>query len=100
MLRGVVLLSVVASGLLAQPTFHKDVEPIMQASCQLCHRPNDIGPFSLLTYDDVATYAKDIGVYVGNNVMPPWKPDPTVGSFRNSYGITSDQRQTILDWVA
>ena len=72
----------------------------MQASCQLCHRPNDIGPFSLLTYTDVATYATDIGTYVGNNTMPPWKPDPSVGSFRNSYGITDDQRQTIVNWVA
>jgi hypothetical protein len=100
MFRGGVVLLVSACGLLAQPTFHKDVEPIMQAKCQQCHRPNDIAPFPLLTYSDAATYATDIGVYVGNNVMPPWKPNPSVGSFRNSYALTADERQTILSWVA
>lgn len=99
MSRGVLLSLFFVSGLLAQPTFHADVEPIMQAKCQQCHRPNDIAPFSLLTYDDAATYATDIGVQVGNNVMPPWKPVPGIGSFRNAYGLTSDERQTILDWV-
>src|ERR1019366_1917151 len=64
MFRGVVLSLFVVSGLVAQPTFHKDVEPIMQAKCQQCHRPNDIAPFSLLTYDDVSTYATDISVQV------------------------------------
>jgi hypothetical protein len=89
-----------AFGLEAQPTFHKDVEPIMQAKCQQCHRPNDIAPFSLLTYDDASTYATDIGVQVAAKVMPPWKPVPGIGSFRNSYALSDDERQTILDWVA
>ena len=94
MFRGVVLSLFVVSGLVAQPTFHKDVEPIMQAKCQQCHRPNDIAPFSLLTY------ATDISVQVGSNVMPPWKPVPGIGSFRNSYALTGNEKRTILDWVA
>ncbi len=100
MLRSLLLSLVIASGLPAQPTFHKDVEPIMQAKCQQCHRPNDIAPFALLTYDDASTYAADISLQVGNKVMPPWKPVPGIGSFRNSYALTDDERQTILDWVA
>jgi hypothetical protein len=99
MLRGALLSLCLASGLLAQPTFHKDVEPIMQAKCQQCHRPNDIAPFALLTYDDASTYAFDIRAQVGTKVMPPWKPVPGIGSFRNSYALTDAERQTILDWV-
>ena len=60
MFRRLLFSGFIASGLLAQPTFHKDVEPIMQAKCQQCHRPNDIAPFALLTYDDASTYAADI----------------------------------------
>jgi hypothetical protein len=90
----------VAPVLLAQPTFHKDVEPIMQAKCQQCHRPNDIAPMALLTYTDASTYSADIQLQVSTNVMPPWKPVPGYGSFRNSYGLTDAERQTILDWVA
>jgi hypothetical protein len=100
MLRGLLLSPFIVSILLGQPTFHKDVEPIMQAKCQQCHRPNDIAPFALLTYDDVSTYATDIGLQVGTKAMPPWKPVPGIGSFRNSYGLTDAERQTILDWVA
>jgi len=99
MWRSVVLLFVVVSGLLAQTTFHKDVEPIFQSKCQQCHRPNDIAPFALLTYDDAATYADDIRLQVSNKVMPPWKPVPGIGSFRNSYALSDAERQTILDWV-
>ena len=42
------------------PTFHKDVAPILNANCVSCHRPGEIGPMSLLTYDDVRPRAKDI----------------------------------------
>jgi hypothetical protein len=99
MLRDLVLLFIALSPLSAQPTFHKDVEPIMQAKCQQCHRPNDIAPFALLTYLDASTYAEDIRLQVGNKVMPPWKPVPGVGSFRNSYALSDAERQTLLDWV-
>lgn len=99
MSRSLLLLLFLAPVLFAQPTFHKDVEPIMQAKCQQCHRPNDVAPFSLLTFDDVSTYATDIRLQVSTNVMPPWKPAPGIGSFRGSYALTDAERQTILDWV-
>src|SRR5262249_28586066 len=34
----------------ASVTFHKDVQPILQTHCQGCHRPGEVGPFSLMTY--------------------------------------------------
>lgn len=100
MVRGVVLLAFCAFAAAAQPTFHEDVEPIMQAKCDQCHRPNDIAPFSFLTYNDASTYAIDIATQVGNHAMPPWKPVAGYGSFRNSYALTDDERHTILAWVA
>src|SRR5690242_11234496 len=99
MVRSVVLLTISAFSLLAQPTFHKDVEAIMQAKCQQCHRPNDIAPFALLTYADASTYMDDIRLQIANKVMPPWKPVPGIGNFRNSYALTDAERQTILDWI-
>ena len=42
------------------PTFTKDVAPILQRSCQNCHRPGSIGPMSLLTYDDARPWARSI----------------------------------------
>ena len=49
------LVVVLAASVAAQPrvTFTKDVAPILWTRCAPCHRPGEIGPFSLLTYDDV-----------------------------------------------
>ena len=44
----------------AQPTYTRDVAPIMQQKCQGCHRPDDIAPFPLLTYDDASSQASSI----------------------------------------
>ncbi len=84
---------------LAQFTYARDVAPIVQAKCQQCHRPNDIAPFALMTYDDVQTYAADIKTAVSAKVMPPWKPVEGFGSLRDSFALTDFERQVILSWI-
>ena len=59
------------------PTFHRDVEPILQASCQSCHRAGGIAPFSLVTYDDAKTAAALIASTTAARTMPPWGEDDT-----------------------
>src|SRR6266545_1986786 len=78
---------------------YRDVAPVLQSKCQRCHHPNDIAPFALMTYDDAQTWAADIRTAVSAGVMPPWKPVPGYGEFRDAYGLTADERQLILDWV-
>ena len=34
-------------------TFSRDIAPILQRSCQGCHRPGQMGPMSLMTYAEV-----------------------------------------------
>ena len=60
----------------ATVTFTKDVAPIVFQQCSTCHRPGELGPFSLLTYDDVRQHARQIAAVTKNHVMPPWKPEP------------------------
>ena len=43
-----------------QTTFHRDVERIIQARCQGCHRPGEAAPMSLLTYSEARPWAKAI----------------------------------------
>ena len=52
----------------AVPTYTKDVAPILFKNCTGCHRPGEIGPMSLLTYEDVRPRAKDIRDKVGDGV--------------------------------
>jgi hypothetical protein len=84
----------------AGPTYTKDVAPILFRNCTSCHRPGEIAPMSLLTYDDVRPRAKDIRDEVGEGHMPPWHADAPKGTFLNERGLTDDEKQTLLRWVA
>jgi len=55
-------------------TFYRDVLPVLQRRCQVCHRPGDVAPFSLMTYRQSVTWADDIKDYTQARKMPPWKP--------------------------
>ena len=72
-----------AASVPSQVTFHKDVEPILQNRCQECHRPGEIAPFSLLTYNEARPWAKAIKSSVLAKKMPPWFADPQYGHFSN-----------------
>src|SRR6266542_6622289 len=65
-------------------TFNKDIAPIIWTRCAPCHRPGEIGPFSLLTYDDVRRRAVQIAAVTSRRIMPPWKPEPGQGDFRDA----------------
>ncbi len=64
-------------------TFSKDIAPILQRSCQNCHRSDGVAPMSLVTYEEVRPYAKaikqrtSIGPHRG--VMPPWYMEKNIG---------------------
>ena len=67
----------------SSPTFTKDVAPILFSRCVQCHRPGEIGPMSLLSYQDVRPWAKAIRSKVVAREMPPWGADPQYGRFKN-----------------
>ncbi len=83
----------------AQPTYSREVSRIIQQKCQMCHRPNDIAPFALMTYDDAAAQGRAIQAAISQRIMPPWKPVPGSGQFQHDLSLTDDQRQTMLDWI-
>jgi mono/diheme cytochrome c family protein len=80
-------------------TFTRDVAPILQANCQGCHRPGEIAPFSLLTYDDAQSWAPLIKEYTQKRLMPPWKPVEGYGEFQDARRLTPEQIRTLADWV-
>ncbi len=83
------------------PTFSRDVVPILQRSCQNCHRPNSIAPMSLLTYDDTRPWARSIKARTETREMPPWFVDRTIGinRFKNDISLTDQEIATIGKWV-
>ncbi len=80
-------------------TFHKNVEPILQRSCQECHRPGEIGPMPLLSYEQARPWAKGIKAAVLQNKMPPWPADPHYAKFANDRSLTKAQIDTLAAWA-
>jgi len=94
---GVLLISCVAA--VAAPMFHKDVEPILQQHCQECHRPGEIAPMPLLTYQQARPWAAAIKSAVLKGSMPPWPADPKFGHFANDRSLTKEQIDTLVAWA-
>src|SRR5712692_5776702 len=81
------------------PTCSKDVAPIVQKNCQVCHRPGEAGPFSLLTYEDARPRATAIKNAVVAGKMPPWFADPPYGKFSNSMSLSASEIDSIVKWA-
>jgi hypothetical protein len=81
------------------PTFYKDVLPILQANCQSCHRPGEVAPMSLLTYDASRPWAKAIKTAVMKRQMPPWFAEPGYAHFENERRLSDQAITTIAAWV-
>jgi hypothetical protein len=80
-------------------TYYKDIAPILQKNCTVCHRPNDIAPMSLMTYEEVLPFARMIRENVVQRKMPPWHADPAFGDFVNDARLTDEEIATIDAWV-
>ncbi|GBC93378.1 Thiol-disulfide oxidoreductase ResA [bacterium HR15] len=80
-------------------TFAEHIAPILYENCTTCHRLGDIGPFPLQTYEDAKRWAKEIKFYTQNRQMPPWKPVPGWGEFREARRLTDEQIRLIAEWV-
>lgn len=83
----------------ANPTFSKDVAPILYKRCVECHRPGEAGPMALRTYAEVRPWAKAIKQAVVTRLMPPWDADPAVNHFANDRRLTDAELATVVKWV-
>ena len=81
------------------PTYNKDIAPILNAQCALCHRPGEVAPFSLLTYQDVAKRAALIATVTAKHYMPPWLPEPGYSQFQHERRLTDAQISLIAAWA-
>jgi len=93
------LASVVMFGADSVPTFDKDVLPILQRNCQVCHRPGEIGPMSFMTYQATRPWAKAIKAAVATKKMPPWFADPKYGRFANEKRLADAEIATLTAWA-
>ena len=82
------------------PTFSKDVAPILYKNCVSCHRPGEIAPMSLLTYDQARPYARSIRERIQLGSMPPWHAEAPAGTFMNERRLTGAEKEILVRWVS
>jgi hypothetical protein len=86
-------------------TFTKDIAPILQRSCENCHRPDGVAPMSLATYEDARPWARAIkqrtGIGPKAGVMPPWYVEKNIGiqQFHNDPSLSEDEIALIAKWA-
>lgn len=82
-------------------TFTRDIAPIMQENCQICHRESSVAPMSFVTYRDVRRYARRIREQVSRRLMPPYHLDVGVGiqDIKDDWRLEQEDIETIVAWV-
>jgi peroxiredoxin len=80
-------------------TYAKHVARILQKNCQECHRPGQVAPMPLLSYDDAAAWSATIREVVEEGRMPPWLADPRYGHFDNDRRLPKEDKETLLQWI-
>ena len=89
----------------ADVTFTKHIAPILQRSCQRCHRPDGGAPMPLITYEQVRPWARSIKTRTGlgphAGVMPPWFVEKNIGiqGFKQDPSLSDAEIATIAKWV-
>ena len=86
-------------------TFTKDIVPILQRSCQSCHRPGSIAPMSLISYEETRPWAKAIksrtAIRNRQGVMPPWyiEKDTGIQRYKNDVSLSEEEIAKIREWA-
>ncbi|MGE3508066.1 MAG: hypothetical protein AB7N65_04205 [Vicinamibacterales bacterium] len=85
----------------ASVTFSKDIAPIFQDKCEMCHRTEGMAPMSLVSYAEVRPWIRSIKRKVESGDMPPWYVDKTVGiqRFANDRSLSPREYDLIVRWV-
>lgn len=81
------------------PTWYKDIAPIILAKCAPCHQPGEAAPFSLLTWSDAAKRASFIKEVIQSRYMPPWRADREYTHFANERSLSDSEIALITRWI-
>ena len=96
---------IIAAQVPATVTFAKDIAPILQRSCQNCHRADGVAPMSLVTYEEVRPWARAIKTRTGigpkAGVMPPWYIEKNIGiqGYKNDPSLSATEVAMIAKWA-
>jgi hypothetical protein len=83
----------------APVTYCRDIAPLIQKRCQVCHHPGTAAPFPLVNYTDAVKWAENMKEAINDRRMPPWFADPKVGKWGNDRHLSDGEIKTFANWV-
>lgn len=83
----------------ATPTYYGEAKAIVDARCATCHQADDIGPFSLTTYEEVKTFEGAVRASIVNGTMPPWQPSDDCNTYLDNIDLSPDEKDVLLEWL-
>ncbi len=83
----------------SEVTYSNQIARLFQDRCVECHRPGEIGPFSLTSYDEALGWGETVREVVDQGRMPPWFADPKIGHFENDARLSDEEKELINKWV-
>ncbi|MBW3539455.1 MAG: redoxin domain-containing protein [Planctomycetes bacterium] len=81
-------------------TWCRHIAPLVWSRCAGCHRAGEVAPFPLLSYEDVAGRARQIVAVTHSRLMPPWRPEPQFGRFRDERRLSEAELALLEGWAA
>ncbi|HMD44110.1 MAG TPA: cytochrome c, partial [Candidatus Acidoferrum sp.] len=81
------------------PTYYRDVQPIIEQRCQVCHRNGGIAPMAFESYEQARRFAGAIEVAVEKRSMPPWFAEKGIGQFKNDPSLSDSEIATVAAWI-
>ncbi|HEU0067818.1 MAG TPA: redoxin domain-containing protein, partial [Nitrospiraceae bacterium] len=83
----------------SEVTYSNQISRILQDHCVQCHRPGEIGPFSLTNYEEVVGWSSMLEEVVQQQRMPPWHANPEYGHYSNDTRLTDEEKSLLYRWV-
>ena len=80
-------------------TYNEDIAPILAESCVRCHRPEGVAPWAMTDYETVKGWSAMMKEVLISKRMPPWRADPQIGHFSNSFALEDSNARKILRWI-
>ena len=81
-------------------TYSNQIARILNQRCVSCHRPREIAPFPLTSYDEVNGWGEMMIEVIEKGQMPPWFANPKYGKFKNDCRLSEKEVDLIKTWVA
>jgi hypothetical protein len=80
-------------------TFCRSIAPILIEHCVECHRPGEIGPFSMNDYEEVRGWAEMMVETVEQGRMPPWHAAAGNEPLKNERHFPRQSLDLLKAWV-